>query len=282
MNFWQVRGTKLSLEKPLLMGILNVTPDSFSDGGLYFTVEKALQRAEKLLEEGADILDIGGESTRPSSQRVSLNEELNRVIPVIEKISETFPEAIISIDTTRSETARQAVSAGAHIVNDISGLRFDPSLAQVAAETGCGLVLMHSRGSFEEMHCLPHVASIIPEVIEGLSRSVELAMQHKILQGQIVIDPGIGFGKSPEQNLEIIAKLREISGHFPDFPVLIGASRKSFLAKILDNSPVEMRLPASIAAAIFSILNGAKIIRVHDVKEHLQAIKFYSALGKFQ
>ena len=259
------------------MGVLNVTPDSFSDGGQFFSFDQAIAHAEQMISEGADIIDVGGESTRPGSEFVSADEELRRVIPVIERLAATG-SVPISIDTTKSAVARAALQAGAEIVNDISGLRFDLALADVAAESRAGFVLMHSRGTPKDMQQLPPVAEIMSEVIKGLSESVAIAEQHGVARGAIVIDPGIGFGKTVAQNCELIAKLDQIARAFPDLPIMIGTSRKSFIGKLLDGAPADERLFGTIASVVASVLQGAHIIRVHDVRAAAEAVRVAQAI----
>ncbi len=259
------------------MGVLNVTPDSFSDGGQFLSFEQAVTHARRMIDEGADIIDIGGESTRPGSEFVSEAEELRRVIPVIEQLAlET--SVPISIDTTKSAVARAALQAGAEIVNDISGLRFEPALADEVATATAGLLLMHSRGTPKDMQQLPWAEDIMSEVIDGLRNSVALAEQHGVARESIAIDPGIGFGKSVEQNLELIAKLDQIARALPDLPILIGTSRKSFLGKLLDGAPADERLYGTIATVVASVFNGAQIVRVHDVKEAVEALRVADAV----
>ena len=260
------------------MGILNVTPDSFSDGGKFSSLDAALKHAEKLIHDGADIIDIGGESTRPMSGQVSVDVEIQRVIPVIEAIAKKF-DTPISIDTTKSAVAEQAVDAGAEIINDISGLRFDERIAEVAAASGAGLVLMHSRGTFETMHSQPPVVDIFTEVAADFNKSLKIAMDHGVSEHNIALDIGLGFGKTFEQNLELIAKLDKIVDEFSLYPLLVGASRKSFIGKILGDAPPTERLGGSLAAAIVAVQNGAKILRVHDVRETVDAIKVICAIS---
>jgi dihydropteroate synthase len=270
-------------ERTLVMGVLNVTPDSFSDGGEFLSTDKALAHAEHMIAEGADIIDIGGESTRPGGAAiVSAEEELQRVLPVIEQLVKrsNFP---ISIDTTKAEVARAALGAGASIVNDISALRFDFHVADEAAKAGAGLVLMHSRGTPATMHKLPPVADIFHEVTKSLRSSIAMAERSGVKRESIVIDPGIGFGKSQEQNIELIAKLDQLIDAFPDFPLLIGTSRKSFLGRILADkdgtpAPANERLHASMATITAAILNGAHIVRVHDVKATVETIRVVDSL----
>lgn len=274
---WQTSRRKLSLDRTLVMGILNVTPDSFSDGGRFVELDAAVRQAERSVKDGADIIDIGGESTRPGSKPVSAGEEIERVVPAIKAIAERIDIAI-SIDTTKSYVAREAIDAGAEIVNDISGLRFDHEIARVAAETGCGLVLMHSRGSFETMHSEPPAADIIADVVSGLRKSVEIADEAGVGGSQIALDIGIGFGKTLEQNLELIANLDKILEKFPWTPMVVGTSRKSFIGKLLGGAATHERSSGSIASALMAVSNGAKIVRVHDVKETVDAMKIADAI----
>ena len=264
-------------ERTLIMGILNVTPDSFSDGGQFFSLDKALAHAEQMIAEGADIVDVGGESTRPGGEPVSIDEEINRVVPVIEALVQRTGTPI-SVDTTKSEVARAALDAGAAIVNDISALRFDFYVADAVARAGAGLVLMHSRGTPATMHRLPPVADIMYEVTHSLQASINMAERRGVKRESIVIDPGIGFGKSQEQNLELIAKLDQIIAAFPDYPLLIGTSRKSFIGRLLAGdsgtpAPAEDRLHGTLATVTAAILKGAHIVRVHDVKATIETIR---------
>jgi dihydropteroate synthase len=270
-------------ERTLVMGVLNVTPDSFSDGGEFFSLNSALAHAEQMIAEGADIIDVGGESTRPDGAAiVSPDEELQRVLPVIRQLAKrsTIP---ISIDTTKASVARAALDAGAAIVNDISGLRFDSQIADEVAKSGAGLVLMHSRGTPGALHGLPPVADIIEAVTSSLRSSIAMAEQRGVKRESIVIDPGIGFGKSPEQNIELIAKLDQLVAAFPDFPLLIGTSRKSFIGRILADengnaAPVEERLHGSMASLTAAVLKGAHIVRVHDVKAAVETAHVVDAV----
>ncbi len=274
---WQIARRKLSLERPLVMGILNVTPDSFSDGGVFASPDNALRRAETMIAEGADIIDIGGESTRPGSVRVDADEERRRTAPVIEAIVKRFGKPV-SIDTTRSAVAQSAIDAGAEIINDISGLRWDETLVAVAAETGAGLVLMHSRGGFDSMHSQPPVDDILAEVATGFRCSVGLAISRGVSENTIALDIGIGFGKTLEQNLELLAKLDNIVSEFETFPLLVGTSRKSFIGKLLGGVSPDQRLAGSLASAAIAVLGGAKILRVHDVKDTVDAVAIAAAV----
>ena len=270
--FWQTSRRQISVDRPLVMAILNVTPDSFSDGGAFLSVDDAVRRVEILIAEGADIIDVGGESTRPGSERVSADVEIGRVVPVIEAIAGRF-DVPVSIDTSKSEVAAAAMDVGAEIINDISGLRFDAAIADVAAETNAGLVLMHSCGEFETMHSKPPVDDIFAEVSADLKRSISSAKTAGVADANIVLDIGIGFGKTLAQNLELIAKLDRLVNEFAAYPILVGTSRKSFIGKILGGVPPSERLGGSIASALIAIQNGAKIVRVHEVKETVAAIK---------
>lgn len=275
---WKTSKRQIPLDRPLVMGILNLTPDSFSDGGEYISLDTALRQAEKMIGEGADILDIGGESTRPGSRQISAEEEIERVAAVIEAIHEQF-DIPISIDTYKSGVAREAIRAGAEIINDISGLRFDRELAKVAAEHETGLVLMHSRGDFETMHSQEPVEDIISEVTNDLCRAVSAAVSAGVNGENIVLDVGIGFGKTFEQNLELLAKLDTIVSEFDRFPMLVGASRKSFIGKILDGVPPHERISGSLTAVAIAVWNGAKIVRVHDIKETVDTIRTVTAIS---
>jgi dihydropteroate synthase len=272
MKFWHTSRRKLVLDQPLVMGILNVTPDSFSDGGSFQSVESAVEHAEQMIADGADIIDIGGESTRPGSQQVSANEEARRVIPVIEALVNRF-DCPISIDTTKTEVARSAIDAGAEIINDISGLRWDETIADLVAASGAGLVLMHSRGTFETMHSLEAVDDIVAEVKNGLHESIKIAQRRGVGDDQIALDVGIGLGKTQEQNLELIAKLDKIVDEFKGYAMLIGTSRKSFIKAILGDVPPSERLSGSLATAVQAVGKGANIVRVHDVKETVAALR---------
>jgi len=244
-----------------IMGILNVTPDSFSDGGKYFDVDRALDHALRMIEDGADFIDIGGESSRPGSEPLSATEEISRVVPVIKKLAGST-DIPISIDTYKADVAEAALTAGAVIVNDISGLHFDPSLAGVIARYSVSVILMHINGTPKTMQVNAEYDNLIDEISSYLSDGIGIAQQAGI--EQIIIDPGIGFGKKTGHNLQILRELREFQKF--GFPVMIGPSRKSFIGAILD-LPVEERMEGTAAAVAVSIMNGAQIIRVHDVKE---------------
>jgi dihydropteroate synthase len=259
-------------DRTLVMGILNVTPDSFSDGRRFFSPEDAVRRAEQMLEEGADILDIGGESTRPGASAVDESEESRRVVRVIEAVSK-MAGAVISVDTTKAQVARSAVDSGAEIINDISALRFDPTIANVAAETGAGLVLMHSRGTLETMHRLDPVADIMEEVISALGRSTALAEERGVARASIAIDPGIGFSKSQDQNWQLLAELDQISRAFEGLPVVVGTSRKSFIGRLLNRERPDDRVYGTMATVTAAVLSGADIVRVHDVRAAVDTVR---------
>lgn len=271
------RDILLSRERPLVMAVLNATPDSFSDGGRFDDADSALRRVEKMVEEGADLLDIGGESTRPGSVRVGAEEETARVLPVIEAVTARFGIPV-SIDTTKREVARRALEAGAEIVNDVSGLRFEPGIAEEAARTGAALVLMHSRGEFESMHRQPPVDDMFGELFRGLGEAVGRAEAAGVERRRICLDPGIGFGKTPEQNLEIVGRLGSLCEEFPDLPVLVGASRKSFIGKLLDGAAVGDRLNGTLAVHAVAAWNGADIVRAHDVRATRELLQVVGAL----
>ncbi len=275
--FWQTSKRKISLERTLVMGILNATPDSFSDGGEYVTVDDAIKRAEQMIADGVDIIDIGGESTRPGSASVDPAVEVKRAIPVVEAISKHF-DIPISIDTTKWPVAKAAIDNGAEIINDISGLRWDARLAEIAASTSAGLILMHSRGKFETMHSEPPVEHICAELRDSLKSSIETAKRSGVCEEQIALDIGIGFGKTFEQNLELLAKLDSIVDEFKSYPMLVGTSRKSFIGKILGDAPPSERLGGSLATALMAVQRGAKIVRVHDVKETVAALAVLARL----
>jgi dihydropteroate synthase len=274
---WQTSKRIIKIARPLVMGILNVTPDSFSDGGQFDNVDAALRHAEQMIADGADIIDMGGESTRPGSKQVSVKEEIDRVVPVIAEVCSRF-DIPVSIDTSKSEVANAAVDAGAEIINDISGLRFDERIAEVAAERNAGLVLMHSRGEFESMHSQPPVEDIFTEVEADFQRSLNVALAAAVKKENIVLDVGIGFGKTVEQNLQLIAQLGRIIHAFPEYPMLVGASRKSFIGKLFDIPDAKVRLTGSLAVAAIATWNGASILRVHDVRETVETLRMVDAI----
>ena len=271
MQSWREIGTK----RPLLMGIVNVTPDSFSDGGLYFETKKAIARARELEMEGADIVDIGGESSRPFSQPIALEEEFRRVIPVIKAIAPEL-KIPISIDTYKAKIAQAAIEAGAKIINDISALRFDKDMAKVAADYKTPIVLMHMKGTPRDMQINPYYDDVLKEVYDFLEKRIDYALAQGIEKGQIAIDPGIGFGKRLEDNLRLIK-------HLPLFkdlgqPVLLGPSRKAFIGKVLNIDVPARRDIGTLGVVALATLLGADVIRVHAVKEARQIIKIVKAI----
>ena len=303
----RIGGTEATLgDRTLILGVVNVTPDSFSDGGLYLDPAKAVDRGLELVAQGADWLDVGGESTRPGSQPVSAAEELRRVLPVIEGLRRRLPATPISIDTRKAEVAEGAVEAGANILNDVSGLRFDPRLAEVARRRHTPLVLMHSRGRPETMQSRPFVKDIMLSIRSGLERSIARAQRAGLRRGLLILDPGLGFGKSRFQNFEILAHLRQLRRF--GLPLLVGSSRKSFVQAVAGgarlDSPAAYHVPrrkghgrgywpmmenreeplapalqlGDAAAVVASILGGAHIVRVHDVGAILPAVRIADAV----
>lgn len=259
---WCCKGRTVTLgEHTLVMGILNVTPDSFSDGGDYSNQTAAVERALEMIEEGADIIDIGGESTRPGAKPVSVADEIKRTVPIISKIREKS-DVLISIDTMKAEVAFQALEAGADIINDVSALENDPDMVRVAAESGAGVVLMHMKGSPTSMQDNPSYANVVEEVSSYLKGRFEFAQANGVRADRIVLDPGIGFGKTQEHNLDL---LREIPTFGKMAPVLIGASRKSMIGNLLNREDPAQRLAGSLGIAGWSAQQGAHILRVHDV-----------------
>ncbi|OGU18245.1 MAG: dihydropteroate synthase [Geobacteraceae bacterium GWC2_53_11] len=260
---WKTSRRSLSLQRPLIMGILNVTPDSFSDGGLHFDRDRAVETALRMEADGADIIDIGGESTRPGSVAVSWEDECERIIPVIERLAGKLSCAI-SVDTWKSGVAERAVLAGAEIINDISGFTFDSEMAGVAAAHNAGVVLMHTRGTPETMQQDTGYADLMGEVMSALRHSLLLARDAGISDDRIALDPGIGFGKDVAGNLEVIRRLSELSVF--GLPVLVGPSRKSFIGSVLGRTQTDDRLFGTAATVALCVAHGAAILRVHDVR----------------
>ena len=265
---------ELPANRTLVMGVLNVTPDSFSDGGRFYTPDQAIPRAMLMVEEGADIIDIGGESSRPGGMPVSPQDEINRIVPVIEKVAKQTPIPI-SVDTYKAVVARAALDAGAQIINDITAMTSDPTMLPFAAKTGVPIILMHMLGTPLTMQTNPQYQNVISDIINYLNNAILNAKKAGVKEEQIVIDPGIGFGKTLSHNLTILHRLSEFL-HL-NRPILVGVSRKSFIGKILDLS-VEQRLEGTAAAVAISVLKGAKIVRVHDVKEMVQVVKIADAI----
>ncbi len=259
---------------PLIMGIVNVTPDSFSDGGKYLNIDAAVNHAINLIENGADIIDIGGESTRPGAESVTIEEEIQRVIPVIEKLLSLSPKAVISIDTTKSEVAEKALESGALIVNDISGGTFDKNIFSVTKKYDAILVLMHIKGKPKTMQDAPYYDNVVLEVKDFLLKQIKIANDYGIQK--IIIDPGIGFGKKVFENYELLKNLKEF--YNLKYPVLIGVSRKSLIGKAL-NLDIHDRENATTIMEMFAIQNGAKIIRTHNVKNTREIIQLLSFIN---
>jgi dihydropteroate synthase len=269
---WQARDRKLVLDHPLIMGILNITPDSFSDGGRFFSADAAVAQAVRMLDDGADIIDVGGESTRPGAQPVSPEEEQSRVLPVIEQLARARPDAAISVDTVKSDVARCALDAGAHIVNDVSGLRLDPAIGDVCAKQKAGLVLMHSRGTVADMASYSHATygDVVTEVLEELHECVDAARSAGVRDEYIAVDPGIGFSKKPAHSVAMLAAIPRMVEW--GYPVLVGVSRKRFIGEILGISAPAERLHGTLGANVAALALGARIFRVHDVRENREAL----------
>lgn len=271
----KIKNMKLAFRnKTLIMGILNVTPDSFYDGGKYNLIDRALRRAEEILTEGADIIDIGGESTRPGSDPVSIHEEMERVLPVIEKLKD-FPIPI-SIDTYKSEVAEEACKLGATIINDISGLQFDSRIAEIAKKYDTYLIIMHIKGTPKNMQKDPQYEDVVSEIIEFLKKQSDYALKKGIPKDKIIIDPGIGFGKTLEHNLTILKNLDEFRKL--NFPILIGHSRKSMIGALLGGVAPEERLFGTLGVSAYLISKRVDIIRVHDVRPHFELRKVLESI----
>ncbi|NIM90842.1 MAG: dihydropteroate synthase [Candidatus Aminicenantes bacterium] len=266
---FQVNGKDYLLgQRTWFMGVLNITPDSFSDGGRYFDKDKALERGLELAADGADIIDVGGESTRPGSDPVPVQEELRRVIPVVSSLKEKT-DVLISVDTTKSEVAEAAIEAGADIINDISAFRLDSKMPLLAAQKGISVILMHMKGTPKTMQINPYYEDLLSEIKSFLQEKIQFAQASGINKEKIIIDPGIGFGKSAADNLILINHLNFLEEL--ECPILIGTSRKSFLGKIL-NLPPQERSEGSIASAVMGVIRGAHILRVHDVRSVKRAV----------
>ena len=264
------------LDGPCLMGIVNVTPDSFSDGGDFFDSDIAVKHCLKLYEDGAAIIDIGGESTRPNAPEVSVEEEIKRVVPVISELKKQNPEIIVSIDTRKTQVAAAAVKAGADIINDVSGLEYSPGIAEIAAENSTGLVIMHMRGEPGNMQNPENLIyeDIVGEVIEFLTKAAQKALDCGVNRRNIILDPGIGFSKTVEQNILLIKGIKQLreSG----YAVLAGHSRKSFIGKLLNRDNEKDRLAGTIAVSLYLASQGVEILRVHDVQENSDALKMFN------
>ena len=271
---WKIKDQILALERPFIMGILNVTPDSFYDGGKFLAPDQALEQAFRLTQDGVDLLDIGAESTRPQAKPVSTDEELSRLLPVLERLNGKI-HVPISVDTTKAEVARAALENGAHIINDVSGLRQDPKLAEAVRKFNAGLVLMHRRGTPETMQLMTEYRDLVDDISRELTESMEIAQFYGVSQDQIVFDPGIGFSKTAEQNLEVLERL----GEFKNLarPILIGPSRKSFIYSVTKAAP-DKRLFGTTAACVLAYERGARIFRVHDVWAIREALQVADAV----
>ena len=259
------------------MGVLNVTPDSFSDGGAYLEVDSAIVHAKTMVAEGATILDIGGESSRPGAEPVPIDVELDRVLPVIRALKSEQLNVPISIDTTKAGVAQEALEAGAHIINDITALQGDSAMADVAVEMEAGVILMHMKGTPRTMQQTPYYEDVVKEIYDNLEEWIDRAVDKGIEPNRIIIDPGIGFGKTTEQNLQILKKLSVFKQL--NRPILIGTSRKSFIGNLLD-VPVTERVEGTIATVCWAIVQGVDIVRVHDVKAVSRAVKMIDILSR--
>jgi dihydropteroate synthase len=270
---WQVRGRTLSVERPLVMGILNATPDSFSDGGQLRSVSDALARAASLLGEGADVLDVGGESTRPNAVPISEAEELTRVVPLVRALATRFPDATLSVDTVKSGVARAAIDEGVHVVNDVSGFRLDAAMARVCADAEVGVIVMHSRGPVGEMATYA-LADYDGDPMDGVLAELHDRVNDVTEQGVssrcIVVDPGLGFAKRSEHSLRVLATLERLVAW--GYPVLVGASRKRFIGESSGVKHAGSRVHGSVGAAVAAFERGARIFRVHDVAATRQAL----------
>jgi dihydropteroate synthase len=271
-----LRESRLDLSVPVVMGILNTTPDSFSDGGEFLSAEKALQRIEEMITQGAAIIDVGGESTRPGSDPVEEVEELNRVIPVLEKAIAEFPDTIFSIDTTKYKVAAEALKAGVHIINDVSGLRSEPRFADLCASFNAGYVLMHSIGNPKTMQVNPEYEDVIAEIGTFFEKKIQILKSAGVQS--VIVDPGIGFGKTLQHNLEIIEGLQKFSNF--NCPILVGASRKSMIGQLLDGRPADGRLAGTLAVHYHCLMMGTSILRVHDIQEACDTIRIFHVLRK--
>ena len=281
MHLWQLTDRLLTIaNRPLVLGIINVTPDSFSDGGKCLNVEAAVAKGLELVQHGADILDIGGESTRPGAETVPLEEELRRVVPVVAGLARQTA-APLSVDTSKAEVARASLAAGAHIINDVTALAGDPEMVEVARESKAGVILMHMKGTPATMQVDPHYEDVVVEIGRFFEERLHVTAEAGIARERIVLDPGIGFGKTSEHNLEILARL----GEFQRFgrPVCLGVSRKGFVGRLLNNRPVERRLAGSLAALCHAMSHRAvQVVRVHDVEESRDAVNVVASIQEWE
>ena len=275
-TLWKIAGRTVDLSQhALIMGVLNVTPDSFSDGGEFFAAEKAIEQGKRMAAEGAQIIDVGGESTRPGAEAVSAQEEIARVLPVIEKLRETMP-VFISIDTSKADVARAALDAGASIINDVTGGRGDPEMMRLAAERGAGFIVMHMQGTPRTMQAAPHYDEVVSEVANFFRQQYARALQCGIDSMAIAFDPGIGFGKTVGHNLSLLANFAQL--RVEERPLVVGVSRKSSLGKMIGSDAMEDRLAPTIAFTAMLRERGANVLRVHDVKENVAALRVTEAL----
>ena len=280
---FKFRNRKIILDNiPLIMGIVNATPDSFSDGNRFFDIDKGFEHASKMIEAGVHIIDIGGESTRPGAKTVDIGEEIKRVVPLIEKIKKNFPNSIISVDTRKSAVAHQALEVGADIINDVSGLEYSADMINLATEFKAGLMIMHMRGKPQNMldKKFTKYSNIAEEILKYLLKQAAKAVKAGIDKQNIVIDPGIGFAKNFEQNIELI-KNAEIFVN-SDYPVLYGTSRKKFIGEILNQTDPQKRIFGTIGSSFALMQKGVEIIRVHDAIEHMEILKVFKACNKFE
>lgn len=276
---WRLADGGITLDRPRIMGVLNVTPDSFWDGGRHTGLDAALGRAEAMIADGADLIDVGGESTRPGARAVAAAEERRRVVPVIEELRRRWPDVPVSVDTVKAEVARAAVEAGAAVINDVSALRLDPGLGDVAAAAETGLVLMHSRGRVEEMASYETAVygdDPVGEVAAELETAVERATAAGVAADRVVLDPGLGFSKRTEQSVAVLSRLDRVVAL--GRPVLVGPSRKRFVGELLGGLPPEERLEGTIGACIAALFRGARLFRVHDVRAARRALDVAEAI----
>ena len=279
---WQLRGRALALDRPIVVGIVNVTPDSFSDGGQFLGADAAVSHAARLLEDGADVLDIGGESTRPQAATpVAADEERRRVLPVVRALRARFPDAVLSVDTVKSEVARDALDAGADVINDVSAFRLDPRVSEITAAAGAGVILMHSRGDVSEMATFAHAnygTDVAAEVFAELRGAAERAIAAGVARESIVLDPGVGFAKRGEHSLAVLAALPRLAE--AGFPVMVGVSRKRFIGELTGVTDPLGRVHGTTGANVAALTRGARLFRVHDVQPARQALDVaWAALG---
>ena len=274
MKFLDCAGKKLDLSRPQVMGILNITPDSFSDGGDFVSVDKALERAGQMVGEGVDIIDVGGESTRPGAQAVTEQEEIERVLPIIQSLAAEFPVPV-SVDTSKAPVMREAVLAGAGLINDVMALRGEGAI-EAARDCAVPVCLMHMQGEPRTMQLNPHYEDLLGDIKSYFQQRINACEEAGISRERLLLDPGFGFGKTLEHNLRLLNRLAGLTAL--GLPMLVGISRKSMLGKILDDAPVDERLYASLAAAVMAFERGASILRVHDVKPTADALRIASAV----